>query len=220
MGNISVNKLGGLALILGPIVTLVFFFLTPGGAFIDAADPANVQETITAIVSNSGMSLVSNVFVPIGLLHILFGVLVLQGNLRGNGNGDALSRAGALLIFVGILGWVTTAGVGLAVAGADAIPVPQAIATFSALYSATLSIGTLSGILAGLGFLALALAISTRDDYNKMFALVAAITAVVVIVASAIGLDSSQLEAMSYVQGVCYLIHSVWFITLGLKLIK
>ncbi len=86
MGTISLNKVGGLALILGPLVALVFYLLQPGGSFIDAADPANAGETINAMVSNATLGKVVSIIVPIGLIVFLFGILVLQGNVSSGGN--------------------------------------------------------------------------------------------------------------------------------------
>ena len=220
MGTISVNKLGGLAVIFGPVVTLVFFFLQPGGAIIDAADPANAPATISAILANSGLATLTSVAIPIGLIIFLFGIIVVQGNLRSDGNGDALSRFGVLFILIGVISWVIGSGTNLAIAG-SALPVEQSISVYGSLYSATLGIGTIGGLLAGIGFLALSLAISTREDNNKIFALVAAAAAVVSIVVTIIGgVDSSQLELMTQITGIPYLIHTAWMITLGLKLIK
>jgi len=218
MGTISANKLGGLALMVAPLITLIFFFLQPGGTFVDAADPANVGKTIEAMVSNAGLGKVVSVLIPIGLLIFLYGILVLQGNVRSNGNGDALSRIGAQFILVGVIGWVLSSGASLAITGSD-LPVEQAASVFESLYLATVSIGTVSGIIAGIGFLALALALSTRDDYNKIFALVAAVAAVVAIVAAIIGgIDTAQLETMNLITGITYLVHMAWFFTLGRSL--
>ena len=220
MGTISVNKLGGLAVIFGPVFTLVFFFLQPGGAIIDAADPASAQATISAILANSGLAQLTSIFIPIGLIILLFGIIVVQGNLRSNGNGDALSRFGLLFISLGVISWVIGSGANLAIAGSS-LPIEQSIGVYGSLYSASLGIGTIGGLLAGIGFLALSLAISTREDYNKIFALVAAAAAVVSIVVTIIGgLDSSQLELMTQITGIPYLVHTAWMITLGLALIK
>lgn len=220
MGTISVNKLGGLSLIIGPVLTLVFFFLQPGGAFIDAADPASAQATIGALVANAGLGKLTSTVIPIGLLIFLFGIIVLQGNLRSGGNGDALSRYGLLFLAVGVVGWTIGFGASLAIAGSG-LPAAQAVGTFGSLYSATLGISTVAGLLAGIGFLGLSLAVSTRDDYNKIFALVAVVAAVVGIVVTLIGgMDSSQLKNMNTITGIVYVIHTAWMITLGLKLIK
>ena len=228
MGTISLNKLGGWSLILGPILTLVFYFLQPGVAIIDVADPAVAAEAIPAIINNATLSKISSVLIPIGLLVLVYGIFSLQKYISANGNGDALSRYGALLILVGCLGWITGSGVNLAIAGATVpatpIPaevIPAIVAAYGVTYAVTLGIGTVSGLLAAIGFLALTLAVYTRDDFNKNFTLVAAIAAVVQIVTVIIGgVDSGQLALMNNIGGVIFLIHAAWIITIGLKLTK
>ena len=204
---------------IAPVVTLIFYFLQPGGAIIDAADPANAKATITAMVSNAGLGKVVSIVIPIGLLVFLSGILVLQENVRSNGNGGALSRIAVLFILAGIIGWVVSSGASLAITGSgkEAAAVPL----FESMYSATLGIGTVAGILWGIGTLALALAISTREDSNNIAALVAAVAAVVAIVVTIIGgLDSTTLETMTLISGITYLVHMVWFFMLGLNLSK
>ena len=218
MGTISANKLGGLALMIAPVVTLIFYFLQPGGAIIDAADPANTKATITAMVSNAGLGKVVSIVIPIGLLVFLSGILVLQENVRSNGNGGALSRIAVLFILAGIIGWVVSSGASLAITGSGK-EAAEAVPLFGSLYSATVGIGTVAGILWGIGTLALALAISTREDSNNIAALVAAVASVVAIVVTIIGgLDSTTLETMTLVSGITYLVHMVWFFMLGRSL--
>ena len=121
----------------------------------------------------------------------------------------------------------------LAIAGADlealgipgtpipAAAIPGIVGAYGVTYAVTLGIGTVSGLVAAIGFLALTLAVYTRDDFNKNFALVAAIAAVVQIVTVIIGgVDSGQLELMNTIGGVIFLIHAAWIITIGLKLTK
>ena len=205
---------------IAPVVTLIFYFLQPGGAIIDAVDPANTKATITAMVSNAGLGKVVSIVIPIGLLVFLSGILVLQENVRSNGNGGALSRIAVLFILAGIIGWVVSSGASLAITGSGK-EAAEAVPLFASLYSATLGIGTVAGILWGIGTLALALAISTREDSNNIAALVAAVAAVVAIVVTIIGgLDKAQLETMTLVSGITYLVHMVWFFMLGQSLIK
>lgn len=220
MGTISVNKYGGFALMLAPLITLIFYFLQPGGAFIDAADPADATATIGAMVSNAGLGKVVSIIIPIGLIVFLSGILILQENVRSSGNGNALSRIGVLFILIGMIGWVVGSGASLAITGSG-LPIEQAVPTFGSLYSASVSINTVAGIMSGIGFFALALAISTRDDHNKGAALVAAIAAVVAVVVTIIGgVDKAQLETMTLISGITYLVHMVWFFILGQSLIK
>jgi len=220
MGTISANKLGGLALMLAPLITLIFFFLQPGGIFVEAADPANASATITAMVGNSGLGKVASVLIPLGLLVFLYGIFVLQENIGKKGNGVAVSRLASLFVLVGVVGWMVSSGISLAITGSG-LPAEQAVPVFGSLYSATLGIGTMAGIIASIGFLALALAVSTRADSNKFAALAAAAAAVVAIVVAIIGgMDHAQLETMNQISGVTYLIHMVWFFMLGRNLIK
>ena len=220
MGAISANRLGGLALMVAPVVTLIFYFLQPGGAFIDAADPANATDSITAMVSNAGLGKVTSIVIPIGLILFLSGMFVLQENVRSNGNGGGLSRIAIVFIVAGITGWVVGAGGSLAIAGSGE-EAAKAVTLFESLYSLTVGIGAVAGTLWGIGILALALAISTREDSHKIAALVAAVAAAVAIVVTIIGgLDSTTLETMALISGITYLVHMVWFFMLGLNLSK
>jgi len=111
-----------------------------------------------------------------------------------------------------------SAGASLAIIGSP-LQTDQAVAFNASLYSATLGIGTVAGILWGIGTLALALAISTREDSNKIAALVAAVAAVVAIVVTIIGgLDTAQLKLMTQITGISYIVHVVWFFMLGRSL--
>ena len=219
MGTVSINKLGGFSVMLGPIIALIGYFLQPGGMLIDAADPANAPASLVAITSNGTLSQVTSIVISLGLIIFLYGLFVVRENAK-TGNGNALSGYGTQLLMFGIIGWVVSSGLNSAIAGSS-LAVASEAAAAGALYAATLGIGATSGLLAGLGFLALALALSTRDDHNKIFAYVAALAAVVVVIAVLVGgFDSAQLEAMQPVIGVCYIIHCAWLVTLGLGLIN
>ena len=220
MGTIPANKLGGLALMLAPVITLIFFFLQPGGIFVDAADPADASATIAAMVGNAALGKVVSVLIPLGLLVFVYGIFVLQENIRLKGNGVALSRLASLFILVGVIGWMVGAGISLTITGSG-LPAATALPVFGSLYGASLGIGTIAGIISAIGFLALALAVSTREDSNKIAALVAAVAAVVAIIVTVVGgMDTSQLQTMNQITGVTYLVHMVWFFLLGRNLIK
>jgi len=93
------------------------------------------------------------------------------------------------------------------------MPAEQAVALFKSIYAVTLGIDTVSGILIGIGFLALALALSTRDGYNKIAALLAAVAAVAWIVLTIV-------SGWNYSRIVPNAVLVAWFFILGVKLIK
>lgn len=215
MGTVSVNRLGGLSLVLGFVIALGAYFISPGGLLVDAADPADGAASIGALVSNVGLANVTSLLIALGVIMILYGVYVVQGGIRDNGNGDALSRYGALLLLIGTVGLVTASALTIVVASGSAGPLVGAV------YAIGLGVGQMSSIVGALGFLALSLALSTREDSNKVFALVAALASAILLVAGVIGgMDSAQLQSTNAIGGICYIVIAIWGITLGLGLMK
>ncbi|MQF65195.1 hypothetical protein FIM04_03640 [SAR202 cluster bacterium AC-409-J13_OGT_754m] len=212
MGTISINRLGGLSLIIGPVIALVFYFLSPGQL---TEDPANTVAFVGAMQANVALTNLTSFMVPIGLIIMLFGFHALQCHIRSSGNGEALSRLGVMFLFIATIGWVMGTAMSFAIAnGADAVQVGQVYAVAGGFNS----IGTLAG---GLAIFAFSMAISTRDDFNKNAALVVALSAVVLVVVTVIGItDTTQLQTMSTIGGICYLITSAWSIMLGMALRK
>ena len=215
MGTVSVNKLGGLSLIVGPVVAVVCFLFRPGGGLIGGnVDPANAEASIGTLMANSGFAGVSFLILPLALTIFLYGLNVLVENLRG-GNGEALARYGVLFFLLALVGWVTSSALLLAIAGGTAGPAAGAV------YVIGLAINISSSILGGLSILAMGLAISSRDDFNKIFALiVAAIGALLTVLAIMSGRDISMLQTANQIGGVGYVVTVAWNVTLGLSLLK
>ena len=89
------------------------------------------------------------------------------------------------------------------------------------IYAISLGVGQMSSVLFALAALTLSLAISTRDDFNKITAYVIAVVSVVILVTSIIGgMDKTQLELTNQIGGIGYLVFTLWSITLGLALVK
>ena len=51
MGTLSVNKVAGYSLMIGPVIALVMFFLQPGGLIIDPGDADDTAAQAAASVS-------------------------------------------------------------------------------------------------------------------------------------------------------------------------
>ena len=56
MGTLSVNKVAGFPLLLGPLLAFIFFLLQPGRLLIDKADISNAQASIMASADNVVLS--------------------------------------------------------------------------------------------------------------------------------------------------------------------
>jgi len=215
MGTLSLNKLGGLALVVGPLLAVACFMIRPGGGIVGGmVDPADAAASIGTLMANAGLAGISFPLVALGLLLFYFGVAVFVENMKG-GNGESLGRLGALFVLFAVIGWVTSSALGVAVAGGNAG------AAAGAVYAVSLSVNLAASILGPLGFLVISLGVSTRDDSNKIFALVvAAASAVLLVIAVMSSRDLSLLQTTSWITGIGYVVTSIWAVTLGLGLMK
>ena len=202
MGDISVNKLGGLSLIVGPVVCLVFYFIQQLGVIGSDVDPADGNAVVAALAGNSSLATLTSIGISIALIIMLHGIVRLAFE-----SSDALSSLGMKFVIVGTVGWVIASGLTAAIAGDI---------NNGGLYGGSLGINQFSSIVWSLGFLLVVLGISCRDYINTNVALVVALVALVSLVVSVIGgFDSSTLQTMNLIGGICYIIFTLWSIWLG-----
>ena len=202
MGDISVNKLGGLSLIVGPVVCLVFYFIQQLGVIGSDVDPADGNAVVAALAGNSSLATLTSIGISIALIIMLHGIVRLAFE-----SSDALSSLGMKFVIVGTVGWVIASGLTAAIAGDI---------NNGGLYGGALGINQFSGIVWSLGFLLVVLGVSGRDYINKNVAYVVALVALVGLVTGIIGgFDTSPLQTMNLIGGICYIIFTLWSIWLG-----
>ena len=217
MGTISMKKLGGLSLIVCPVLALVCYFLQPGGMLVDAADPADAAASIGAIMANTELAHITGLVIPLGLIMVFFGIMSLQETFHG-GNGQSITRYSVILGFIATIAWVLSSAVGHVIAGLDPAQVP---AVGGPLYALQLGMSNMGSVVFSLAVLTLSLGISTREGANKMMAMAISAVSIVLLVTALIGaMDSSQLETMNMIGGICFIVYTLWFITLGLEMSK
>ena len=217
MNSISLYRLGGFALIAGPVLSIVFFLLQPGGLLIDNADSSDAVASITSFASNSTLTIVTSMVIALGLLLIVFGFYAVQKITRVDGVGDALSQFGLLALIIGVFGWIVAQGLHLALADANL----QDLNAWVPVYSVYAGITLMSAIAVSLGFLTFSLALSTRDDFNNIVALVVSIVSVVAFVCFiAAAVVPEQTDTMILIGRICYFPWTIWGILLGLDLLK
>ena len=193
MRTVSVERLGGLSLIVGPIVSFISFPLRPGVLLIDRADSTDEVAQIMATASNSMLTHVTGLLGPGRLILTLYGLYVAQSHLRDGGAGDALTRLGFMALAVGTIGWVTgfslqhvSANTELGVAGATA-PV----------YAVQSGVTLLSTLLVALGFLFFSLDAAHRSEFNKVGALAIAAVSLVSAASLTVGIILPETAAVS-----------------------
>jgi len=202
MGDISVNKLGGLSLIVGPVVALVFYFIQQFGVIGSDVDPADGNAVVMALTGNSSLATITAIGITVGLIILLHGIVRLSME-----SSDALSSLGMKFVIVGTVGWVVASALTAAIAGDI---------NNGGLYGGSLGINQFSSIVWSLGFLLVVLGISGRDYINTNVAYVVGLVALVSLVVSVIGgFDSSTLQTMNLIGGICYIVFTLWSIWLG-----
>ena len=179
MGTISVNRLAGLSLIFGPTIAFVFFLLEPGALLIDSADVSDAVGSITAKGANAALTNVTNIAIILGLTLILSGLYALMRNVTLQGNGKAFVQMGFFMIFVGLTGWILAGGMDFILA--DAQTSDQIMGSVPVYYAGSALVYA-GGIALGFGGFIFALGLSTRDDFNRIISLLAALISLAVMV--------------------------------------
>ena len=177
MGTIAVNRLAGLSLIFGPVIAFVFFLVEPGGLIIDSADVSDAVGSITAKGANAALTNVTNIAIILGLALILSGLYALMRNVTLQGNGKALAQMGFFMIFVGLTGWILAGGMDFILADAQT---SDQIAGSVPVYYAGSALFYAGGITLGFGGSIFALGLSTREDFNRIISLLAALVSLAV----------------------------------------
>ena len=218
MGTISVNRVAGLSLIFGPVIAFVFFLIEPGGLLIDSADVSDPVGSITAKGANAALTNVTNIAIILGLALILSGLYALMRNVTLQGNGKALVQMGFFMIFVGLTGWILAGGMDFILADAQtsdqitgSVPVYYVGAGF--LYA--------GGITLGFGGFIFALGLSTRDEFNRIISLLAALVSLAVMVFFMIAVlnNEGRDTFISLARGF-YVLLVIWYGYLGFGLMN
>ena len=219
MDTISLNRLGGIALIIGPVLSIAFYLMQPGGLIVDSADSADAVAKVTSFASNAVLTSVTAFVIALGLMLMIYGFYAVQKATRG-GDGDALSRFGLLALTVGALGWIMAQGIRLVLADAN-LEDPVSINNMVPVYAVDSGITMMSSAAVSFGFLVFHLALSTRDDFHRVWALVIAAVSVVALISFVIAAAMPELrETASSVGRACYFPWVIWSVILGANLLK
>ena len=210
MSTISAAKLAGISLIFGPAITVICYFIQQLGIYADAE--WGVSASFAAAAANESSSMVAtSVLVSLGLMMLAYGFLFITDGIKGNGNGDALARYARPLILIGTAGFILSSGIAVTAA---TYPDPATAAAAAFLVSS--GINNIAGIFFSLGFIAVFLAMGSRDEYNKVIANLAALVAVLAFVLSIIGLSNTDSnEQMTQLVGLTYIVHTIYSMYIG-----
>ena len=223
MNTNSVNKLEALALIFGPVLALLSFMVEPGGMLIDSVAPRDAAGKITALASNSTMSHVVSLLIPLGLLLMIYGLagvnraIVINRAIAEDDTPAALSRFGILSMTLGGFGWILSEGT-THILAETRIQSEQAIQAAIPVHEMGLAITLISSMVVSVGVLAFSLSLSARDTmgFQKVASLTIAAVSIVSLVALIIGYSAPN-ETMVTLGRLCYFPWVIWFVILGVR---
>ena len=200
MGTYSNKSLAGLCLIIGPIVGMISWMLI--GFVLGEGD--TTQAAFQDALSGD-WERIFGILPLLGIFAALHGLLVLQSGIGSDENGHAFSLLGVRLWAFNIISGLVL--IGLALAGQAAL----------GHY-----VGTLGELMGSIGILLFALALSTRDDQNKILQLIMAVVAllgtiVIVLYVCDLGVDLALYDNLLTPY---YLVLTIWSVILGWNLLK
>ncbi len=218
MGTIAVNRVAGLSLIFGPLIAFVFFLIEPGGLLIDSADVSDAVGSITAKGANAVLTNITNIAIILGLALILSGLYALMRNVTLQGNGKAFVQLGFFMLFVGLAGWILAGGTDFILANAQtSAQIQESVPVYNAGYALFYA----SGVVIGFGGFIFALGLSTRDEFNRIVSLLAALInlAVMVFFMIAILSNDGRDTFITLARGF-YVLLVIWYGYLGFILMN
>ncbi|MCY4622941.1 MAG: hypothetical protein OXD34_14100 [bacterium] len=216
----SIHRLEAWALMVGPAMALVFFLIEPGALLIDPVDSTDSAGKITALASNPLLAHLSGLFVPLGLILLLYGIAGINRAVTGTDSAAAGTRFGLLSVTMGGFGWILVNGLDHLLAETR-VSSAEALEAAIPLYQTGQGITLISGMVISLGLLVLSLSLAAREPrgFHRTAALVIVVVSAISIAALIIG-HSAPSETMVTVGRACYFPWVIWFIILGSRYLK
>jgi hypothetical protein len=220
MAGLSVPKLGGYCLIIGPVVGLFAFVFQPGGVLINNALMNNAEATFTALAHHQSVANITGIGIALGLTLVLYGQFALLCSLRSGHGEEALSQLGLVFLAVGAVGWVLMQGLNLEMSDTrleDAASFQSAAAVFRVEFGMSL----ISGLAVALGFLLFSIGLALRSEFNRVAAVVIAMVSIVALVSQVIGIsDASRFSTAILITRLCFVVWAIWSISLGTGMLR
>ena len=215
MGAISTNKLGGAALIVGPLVAIVFFLLQPAGLLVGRLETGSAEEVVTVYAEYPELTRITSIVIALGLVTMLFGQSVVWSALRDSGKPEGLARYGLLFLLVGTAGWTLVQGIHFMLAGADSMSVALAA------YEVDTGLTLLGGVVVSAGFFLFSLGLVCKGGLHKTVGFVVAVVSVVAFASLVFGINSpGNLDTAVRISRLCYFPWVIWSVWLGVGLLK
>ena len=216
----AMNRSGGWALIVGPLLALGFFLIEPGGLLIESADSTDAVAGIMAKSANTALAHLTSTVVPFGLALMLFGYIVLQAGAIREGGGIGAALLAVVFLGIGTIVWGLTQAFNHPISEID-VASAESMAVGLALSEVQSAGRVLGGLFAASGFLVLGLSPWMRGRSNVLVANGVVLFSLIALVAQVLGIFVVDLRLEgTTIARACYFIWVAWSVYLGVQLIK
>ncbi len=216
----AMNRFGGWALVIGPLLALGFFLIEPGGLLIDSADSTDAVASITARSANTALTHLTALIVPFGLALLLFGYIVLQAGAIREGGGIGAALLAVVFLGIGMIAWGITQGLNHPISEID-VSSAESLSVGVVLSEVQSACRVVGGLFAAAGFLVLGLSPWMRERSNVMAANGIVLISLISLAGLIVGLFAVDLRAEGImVSRACYFVWVAWSVYLGVQLIK
>ncbi len=216
----AMNRFGGWALVIGPLLALGFFLIEPGGLLIDSADSTDAVASITARASNTALTHLTALVTPFGLALLLFGYIVLQAGAIREGGGIGAALLAVVFLGIGMSAWGITQGLNHPISEIN-FSSAESLSVGLALIEVQSAGRVLGGLFVAAAFLVLGLSPWMRARSNVLAANGIVVVSLVSLAGLVVGLFAVDLRAEGImVSRACYFVWVAWSVYLGTQLIK
>ena len=216
----AMNRFGGWALVIGPLLALGFFLIEPGGLLIDSADSTDAVASITARASNTTLTHLTALVTPFGLALLLFGYIVLQAGAIREGGGIGAALLAVVFLGIGMSAWGITQGLNHPISEIN-FSSAESLSVGLALIEVQSAGRVLGGLFVAAAFLVLGLSPWMRARSNVLAANGIVVVSLVSLAGLVVGLFAVDLRAEGImVSRACYFGWVAWSVYLGTQLIK
>ena len=220
MRTMSENTLGGVTLVVGPLLAIMFFVLQPGGVLINSAEMDEALATIYSLSRHRTLTNLTVIAISLGLTISLYGQFILLSRARANAGGAALAQLGFVFLAIGGCGWFVVQALNFGMADAQ-MEVTGSVQSAVAVYMAETSIAHLASLAVAFGFLLFSLGLWSCGACHPVGSWLIAAVSLIALVALIIGInDPARLSTMILISRLCYFAWAIWSITLGVGLLR
>ena len=218
METLTANRAGGFSLVVGSLVSILFFLLQPAGLLIDPVDAGDATGTVQAYMDNPEMTKLTSAVIAVGLTMMVYGMIAVWSGMRDSGKPEALLRYGVLFLLIGATGWILAQGLHFALADTD----PNDISSGLATYAVDSGVTHVGGIAVSIGFLLLGLGSRAKGGAHRPIGLVIAAISAISLVSLFVGImiPDDYLVIAVRISRACYFPWVAWAVWLGVGMLR